>query len=237
MRVNQQPAYVLLNRPYSETSWIVELFTRDYGRLSVIAKGARRLKSKVRGVLLPFQPLLVSWSGKGEMPTLTNAEIDIELIELNGDSLICGFYCNELIVSLLHRHDPHPGLFKDYTKLIMQFQTEQAEEETALMIRGFEQQLIKEIGYGIDFTKQANSDLPVEEQNYYYFAQSSGFIACDVGHPKAVQGKVILGLADNSKSLTPEQTVMGKHVMRDIIKQILGNKKITSRSLFFPKLR
>lgn len=237
MRVNQQPAYVLLNRPYSETSWIVELFTRDYGRLSVIAKGARRLKSKVRGVLLPFQPLLVSWSGKGEMPTLTNAEIDIELIELLGDALICGFYCNELLVNLLHRHDPHPELFKDYNALIMQFQIEQAESETSLLIRGFEQQLIKEIGYGINFNNQANSRLPIQNDNYYYFEQSAGFVLCDAGHPKAVQGEVILGLADASKRLTSEQRVMAKHIMRDIIKQILGNKKITSRSLFFPKLR
>lgn len=237
MRVNQQPAYVLINRPYSETSWIVELFTRDYGRLSVIAKGARRLKSKVRGVLLPFQPLLVSWSGKGEMPTLTNAEIDIELIELQGDARICGFYCNELLVNLLHRHDPHPGLFKDYHELIMQFQSQQADSDAGLLIRGFEQQLIKEIGYGINFSYQANSRLPIESDEYYYFEQSSGFLLCDARHPKAVQGQVIIGLADASKNLSPAQMAMAKQVMRDIIKKILGSKKITSRSLFFPKLR
>ena len=97
MRVHQQPAYILLNRPYSETSWIVEAFSREHGRLSLMAKGARRLKSKLKGVLLPFQPVLLSWVGKGEMPTLTSAEIDqseFDLFthELKGDAVVCGFY-------------------------------------------------------------------------------------------------------------------------------------------------
>jgi len=124
MRVHHQAAYVLVNRPYSETSWIVEVFTRDYGRFSLMAKGARRIKSKLKGALQPFQPLLISWVGKGEMPILTSAEIDQEQYDfaahdLQGDALVCGFYCNELMVNLLHRHDPHAELFERYHKTIM----------------------------------------------------------------------------------------------------------------------
>jgi len=159
MRVHQQQAYVLLNRPYSETSWLVEVFSRDYGRLTLMAKGARRIKSKLKGSLLPFQPLLLSWVGKGEMPTLTSAEIDqsgYRLLdhELKGDALVCGFYCNELIINLLHRHDPHTKLFDDYHAVIMSLSKNLGPENVeskkmtlANLLRRFEQVLMRETGY------------------------------------------------------------------------------------------
>ena len=172
MRIHQQSAFVLINRPYSESSWIVEVFSRDHGRIALMSKGARRVKSKLKGVLLPFQPLLISWSGKGEIPTLTAAEIDLidfDLIanELTGDSLVCGFYCNELIVNLLHRHDPHVSLFDHYLATVIKLSQCANNEQLSLVLRDFERTIIKETGYGISFIRQADGKSTIDQDKHY----------------------------------------------------------------------
>lgn len=241
MRVQQQPAYVLLNRPYSETSWICELFTRDYGRLAVIAKGARRFKSPWRGVLLPFQPLLLSWSGKGEVPTLTGAELDLSAInlfeqELRGEALICGFYCNELVTYLLHRHDPHRALFECYANALSALaNAEQAKLWTELRV--FEKQVVRETGYAINFAIEADAKTPIRENYYYQFMPNQGFVVCDQTHPKALHGRIILALNNDLQEqtelqLSSEEIALSKQLMRDILSQSLGFKPIHSRSLF-----
>src|SRR3954464_9342317 len=113
-RISGQPAFVLHSYPYKETSLIVDMFTRDYGRVALVAKGAKRPLSKLRGVLQTFQPLSISWSGKTEVRTLTAAEWIGGLVPLEKSALLCGFYLNELLVKLLARDDPHPALFDHY---------------------------------------------------------------------------------------------------------------------------
>ena len=113
-RVNAQPGFVLHSYPYKETSLIVEVFARDYGRVPVVAKGAKRPHSKLRGVLQTFQPLQLSWSGKSEVRTLISAEWVGGLLPVERSALLCGFYLNELLVKLLARDDPHPVLFDAY---------------------------------------------------------------------------------------------------------------------------
>src|SRR4051812_48805305 len=102
-----QPAYVLHRRDYRESSFLVELFALEYGRLTVIARGARKAKSLLPGLLQPFIPLLVSWSGKTELLTLTHAEAHGEIKNLHGDCLFAGFYLNELLMCLLQKWDSH----------------------------------------------------------------------------------------------------------------------------------
>src|SRR6185503_2528990 len=109
-RQDAQPAFVLHSYPFKETSLVVELFTRNFGRVAVVARGARRAKSALRGVLLAFQPLLVSWTGKGELQTLMRAEWHGVYHPLQGLPLICGFYLNELLLKLMVRHDAHERL-------------------------------------------------------------------------------------------------------------------------------
>src|SRR5688572_13370544 len=109
-RQDAQPGFVLHSYPYRETSLLVEAFTRDHGRVALMARGARRPKSALRGILLSFQPLLVSWSGRGELRTLTQAEWRGPYSPLAGQGLICGFYLNELLLKLLARDDPHKRL-------------------------------------------------------------------------------------------------------------------------------
>lgn len=252
MRVHNQPAYVLLNRPYSETSWIVEVFSVEYGRLALMAKGARREKSKLKGVLLPFQPVLLSWVGKGEVPTLTSAEIDQELYDfaahdLAGDALVCGFYCNELIVNLLHRHDPHPGLFDRYQHTIMALNNDhelndppsvhrKPSTQIAYSLRDFEKAVMRETGYEVSFEYEAGGRTLIESDGYYYFQPSQGFVRIANNYTnKAVQGRIIQAMALDESELSTEDLSKSKHLMRDILTQILGSKKIVSRELFFPK--
>src|SRR5438445_9413576 len=114
VRVAGQPGFVLHSYPYKETSLIVDVFSRDHGRIALVAKGAKRPHSKLRGVLQTFQPLSLGWSGKSEVRTLIAAEWVGGLLPLEKSALLCGFYLNELLVKLLARDDPHPALFDHY---------------------------------------------------------------------------------------------------------------------------
>ena len=242
MREHHQPAFVLLNRPYSESSFITEFFTRDYGRIALIAKGARRIKSPFRGALLPFTPLLISWSGKGDVPTLTGAELDrtaLEVVdaELSGDALICGFYCNELITYLLHRYDPHPKLFDRYAEALQRLhRCEQSGLPREL--REFERIIMRETGYEVNFELESDHKTAiVAQQTYLYDELAGGFRTCSQQHPRAIMGSVLLGLADESREpLNAKQLSRGKQVMRDILSHSLGHKKIHSRALFVRSL-
>ena len=147
--INHQPGFVLHSYPYKETSLIVDVFTRDYGRIALVAKGAKRPLSKLRGVLQTFQPLSLSWSGKSEIRTLISAEWVGGLPPLEKSALLCGFYLNELLVKLVARDDPHPALFDHYVATLNQL----AHQEPApIVLRQFERALLKETGVAGDFT-------------------------------------------------------------------------------------
>lgn len=246
MKVHQQAAFVLLNRPYSESSWIVEVFSRDHGRLALIAKGARRPKSRLKGVLLPFQPLLISWSGKGEIPILTLAEInldDFDLIdnELRDHALVCGFYCNELLANLMHRHDPHQTLFDEYISTVIALSQCQSNGELAMVLRDFEQTIIKETGYGISFKQVADGKTNIKANQYYRFQAGQGFVITGSNDKQAVSGRVVLALARGDhedgvkEELSSQEKTQSKHLMRDILNLNLGYKQIVSRDLFLPR--
>ena len=237
MRVHQQPGFVLLNRPYSESSWICDLFTRDHGRVAVIAKGARRIKSPYRGSLLPFLPLLLSWTGKGELPTLIGAEIQRSdqfqfSADLKGDALICGFYCNELISYLLHRYDPHVRLFDAYMAIICDLYASD-EDSYSLSLRRFEQAVIQETGYAVNFQLEADHKTPIQPELHYRFFPGQGFRACVADVKGAVSGQIVLSL-DNvfSGKLNNRELSQGKQIMRTILAESLGTKNINSRTLF-----
>lgn len=244
MRVFEQPAYTLINRPYSETSYIVEAFCRDYGRVGLMAKGARRLKSKFKGCLQPFQPVLLSWAGKGEVPTLTSAEVDqtqFDLFahDLRGDALVCGFYCNELLVSLLHRHDPHQNLFDTYHQTIMALNGTRVNRNVhglAETLRGFEQAVLKETGYEVSFLTEANGDTLIDDHAHYRFYAGEGFVRLGKPQIHSVTGRVVKSLhGADLASADAETAARAKLLMREVLAQTLGNKRIISRDLFFPR--
>lgn len=154
-RVQQQPAYVLHTRAFSETSVIADVMTKHHGRLAMIAKGAKRLKSPLRGVLQPFQPLRIGFSGKGELQTLTAAEFDGRLRPLTGKRLYCGFYLSELVLSLTHRHDPIEDVFIHYADAVRQLADAGCDLEAVL--RRFEVNLLAALGYGLLLEHEAGS--------------------------------------------------------------------------------
>ena len=156
-RIDQQPGFVLHSYPYRETSLIVEVFSRDHGRIGLVAKGARRPMSQLRGVLMAFQPLLIDWSGGGEMKTLVRAEWQGGQPLLGGQALLCAYYLNELLMRLLPREDPHPTLYRAYGDALRALAAGEGQE---VILRRFELALLQELGYGLLLETDAPYLLP-----------------------------------------------------------------------------
>jgi DNA repair protein RecO (recombination protein O) len=227
-RIAGQPAFVLHSYPYKETSLIVDVFSRDYGRIALIAKGAKRPHSKLRGVLQTFQPLSVSWSGRAEVRTLTGAEWIGGLLPLEKAALLCGFYLNELLVKLLARDDPHPALFDHYVSTLNQL----AHDEPApIVLRKFERALLRETGVGGNFAVNAATGLPVEEKNTYVVDPELGprlERASDTA-PR-VSGKTLLDMEREDYSDTLTQT-QSKFLMRFLLAHHLGGVPLNTRQI------
>src|SRR5882724_5557824 len=170
-RRDDEPAFVLHTYPYRETSAIVEAFSIAYGRIAMVARGARRARSEQRGVLQAFQPLTLSWTGAGELKTLIRAEWRGGLPLVSGSALLCGFYLNELLLKLLPREDAHPQLFRDYESTLGRLA---AGAEQAPVLRQFELRLLSELGYGLPLTHEADTGAPVDPGTRYYYAFERG---------------------------------------------------------------
>ena len=174
--VRNEPAFVLHSTPWRETSLVVELFSRSYGRVPVIARGAKRPRSAMRAILLAFQPLTVGWSGRGELRTLMGVDWVGGLPMPQGAALLSSFYLNELLVRLLPRDDPHPELFDAYLAAVGALGHEMAIEPT---LRRFERSLLEKIGYGADLARDANGR-PIDPAAQYGFDPTRGWVAQDV---------------------------------------------------------
>lgn len=227
-RISGQPAFVLHSYPYKETSLIVEVFSRDYGRIPVIAKGAKRPHSKLRGVLQSFQPLSAGWSGKSEVRTLTAAEWIGGLLPLEKAALLCGFYVNELLVKFLARDDPHPALFDHYVSTLNQL----AHGEPApIVLRRFELFLLKEVGVVGDLTVCTSTKEKVLADQIYVVDPERG--ARPV-HPSDsspwVSGKTLLDMErdEYSDGITQMQS---KFLMRALLAHHLGGASLNTRQI------
>ncbi len=176
MRVQHQQSYVLRTRAWSESSWIVDLFSRDFGRIGCIAKGARRLKSRTRPYLMPFQPLETGWSGKGELPTMTAVEGTTKPPKLDGERLLCAWYMNELLLRLLPRLDPHPALYDHYSEAINAIATEEAPD---IVLRWFELKLLEECGYGLMLDAEISTGSTIEDGVRYKYLVDRGPVFAD----------------------------------------------------------
>jgi DNA repair protein RecO (recombination protein O) len=232
IRAQQQPAYVLHSGHYRETSLLLEVFTRQHGRLGLVAKGARRPKSPWRGALNPFQPLLIGWAGRGELATLTAAEADGEPGALAGQALYCGFYLNELLVRLLHRHDPHEALFDRYRACLRALAGGGAPDSA---LRVFEKHLLGEIGYGLVLDREAGGGAPLDPDTLYDYLPERGPLAIGTGAAAGVpvHGASLKALAEerfpDARSLHE-----AKAVMRACLARYLGPRPLHSRRLFPP---
>lgn len=145
-RISDEPAYVLHRYDWSESSLILEVFTRNHGRIALMAKGAKRPSSSFRPVLLPLQMLRVAFGGNAEIRSLKSAEWQGGHVMPTGDALLSGYYLNELILKLLARDDPHPALFDVYAHVVRVLASEHGEALQAVL-RSFELLLLREIGF------------------------------------------------------------------------------------------
>lgn len=221
-------AFVMHSYPFRETSLILDVFARKYGRLTIMARGARRPRSALRGLLLNFQPLMLSWFGKGEVRTLHSAEWVGGQPYLQGKDLMCGFYLNELLLNLLAHDDPHERLF-DYYRATLQRLAQ--EKDHAATLRCFEKRLLQELGYALVLEREAGSDKPIRPEVCYRYVVESGAMLDDgdaIGLP--VQGKTLLDMAvDNYDDSTTAQ--QSKQLMRVLLNHYLGGKTLHTREL------
>ncbi|MGB8518477.1 MAG: DNA repair protein RecO [Gallionella sp.] len=222
-------AFVLHSYPFRETSLIVDVFSRTHGRLAIVARGARRPKSNLRGLLMNFQPVLLSWFGKGEVRTLHSAQWQGGQPLLQGTALMCGFYLNELMVNLLARDDAHENLFDYYRATLYRLAHE---TDHAATLRCFEKHLLQELGYALVLQREAGSDIAISPQQNYRYALDRGPVLDDgdvrVGVP--VSGKTLLDMAadEYTDANTAQQS---KQLMRVLLNHHLGGKVLQTREL------
>lgn len=227
-RISGQPAFVLHSYPYKETSLIVDVLTRDHGRIALVAKGAKRPHSKLRGVLQTFQPLSVAWSGKSEVRTLTGAEWVGGLLPLEKSALLCGFYLNELLVKFLARDDPHRPLFNHYVSTLNELAHG---ESVPIVLRKFELALLRETGFAGNFTRCADSGEAVQADQTYVVDPERGARpekASDVW-PR-VSGKTLLDMEREDYSDPTTQT-QSKFLMRALLSHHLGGVPLNTRQI------
>jgi DNA repair protein RecO (recombination protein O) len=229
-RVELEPAFVLHHRAYRETSLIIEAFGRDTGRVGLIAKGARRPKSALRGLLQAFRPLLLSWLDSGELGVLTAAEPDGFVQPLAGKALFSGLYMNELLMRLVHRHDPHPELLHHYGSAIVALGHGQRSE---VVLRIFEKQMLESIGYGLVLDRDVESGAPIRGESAYRYQTDRGptSVMANDGDGVRVAGETLLSLAH--ESLETERVLdEAKQLMRVVLRRYLGDKPLATRRLF-----
>jgi DNA repair protein RecO (recombination protein O) len=228
-RFEQEPAFVLHTYPYKETSLIVEAFSRGHGRTALLAKGARRPRSAMRGVLHAFQPLRLSWSGAGELNTLVAAEWEGGMPFLRGFGLMCGFYVNELILRLLPRDDAHEALFDAYASSLDRLGHG---VPTAGVLRGFEKRLLAELGYAMLLDRDAASGAPIDPAMHYLYDPERGPLPAKgaAGGEMVVRGSTLLDL-DRDDFGSAETLHQARSLMRALIGQRLHGQTLHTRSV------
>ncbi|AEA59737.1 DNA repair protein RecO [Burkholderia gladioli] len=228
-RVSEQPGFVLHSYPYRETSLIIDVLTRDHGRVALVAKGAKRPHSALRGVLQTFQPLSLSWSGKSEMRTLTGAEWVGGMLPLGGDALLCGFYVNELLVKFCAREDPFPPLFQHYLVTLARL----AHDEPAVQVlRSFERVLLRETGYARALNR-TTARRSVQPEGRYVFDPERGVREASdelPAHWPVVAGQTLLDMEEDDYHRA--QTVaQSKTLMRFLLNTYLGGTPLATRQI------
>jgi len=230
-RQDNQAVYVLHTFPFKETSLVVELFARDFGRVAATAKGARLPRSAMRGMLQAFQPLVATWSGKLELKTLHSLDWGGGLLLLKGEALMCGFYLNELLLRLLPREDPHEALFEYYSATLKILGSG---EDLASTLRRFELKLLQELGYAIPLGEDADNTAIVSTHSYRYEAEHGAIrLNAALKHTQngvQLSGGTLLAMANDDYSLSQTQQ-QSKLLMRYLLAHYLGDKPLHTRQL------
>jgi DNA repair protein RecO (recombination protein O) len=226
-RRENELVYVLHTYPFKETSLVTELFSKQFGRVVALAKGARRPRSAMRGQLQAFQMFSATWSGKNELKTLHGLDWADSLVTLRGEALICGFYLNELLLRLLPREDSHEALFDYYQVTLKNLATTQ---DLATNLRRFELKLLQEMGYAVPLMVDENDDPVLADKAYRYEAEYGASAINKTKIGVQLSGKTLLDMSnDDYTNLQTQQ--QSKQLMRYLLAHYLGDKPLHTRQL------
>jgi DNA repair protein RecO (recombination protein O) len=234
-RFEGQPAYILHSRPYRETSLLLEILTQDYGRIAAIARGVNRPKTRTKGLLQPFVPLLVSCFGRGELLTLKEVDARERLFLLKGRRLLCAFYMNELCMRLLHRWDPNQKLYCYYENALLQLGESTSEQ---IVLRLFEKSLLTALGYELPLLHEARTGEAISPDRLYHFDPGSGPIMAEYAQTDqknlrtgaAFKGNSLLALAHENLEDSGVLSDL-KRLLRQVLSSHLGNRPLETRKL------
>lgn len=227
--IQGEPAFILHHRPYQESSRILDILSANHGRLSLVARGSRSAKSRLRGILRPFLPLRLSWVIRSDMGTVTGAEINGSPLALKGDALMSGYYANELLLKLLHRHDPQPEIFRAYAETI---ESLGASAHVGAALRHFEMELLRLLGYALNLDRDSETQQPLHADTMYEYRVDQGPVA--VGDRKGAMifsGRELRGVG-NEDFDTPEIRSCAGRLLREVISFHLGGRELMSRRVF-----
>ena len=232
MRVELHPCFLLHKKAYRETSLLLEVFSESHGRVGLVAKGAA-VKKSLNQNLQAFTSLQIAWSGRGELGNLTNAESEGMTLLLTGDKLFSGYYINELLIRLLHRHDPHPDLFQMYHRILKQLVGTTNLES---VLRLFEKKLLDELGYGLILDHEIETGKKIIPEGVYDYVAGNGPILINSAKVKAngmkVKGRTLLSLLSEVELEDKESRNEAKRLMRYSLAPLLGDKPLHSRRIF-----
>lgn len=217
--VRLEPAWILSQRAYRETSALVEAVTAGHGRVGLVARGARSVRSKIRGLLQPFQRVLLSWTDSGELGTLTGIEADGAPLLLKGEAVFGGWYLNELLLRLLARRDPHPELFAHYTEALAGI----ADDRGGPALRKFELQLLAELGYGLSLPDALDAE-------GWYRLDAGGTLSAAEPAPDHYRGGSLIALA-RDRLETAEHLADAKRLLKQALEPHLAGKALRTPQL------
>lgn len=238
-RVQLQPAYVLHSRPFQNTSALLDFFCMDYGRVRAIARGVHTNKSKLRSLLQLFHPLLVSFSGRGEVKTVSGVESGHGAITLRGQRLFSGMYVNELLTRMLMLHVEHKALYLNYQDTLAELQ---GEANLEVVLRRFELNLLADLGYAVNLDTDYQTHAAISESAVYRFTPDIGFelstevpsATADTANPRIFHGRHLIALREFNLD-DRDNAQAAKRLLRLALNAHLGDKPLHSRNLFVGK--
>ncbi len=224
-----EAAFILHHHAYRDTSLLLEVLTERHGRQALVAKGARSAKSRLRGVLQPFQPLLLSWHCRAELGTLKQAEAAGPALRLPGQALFSGFYINELIMRLLPRGDLDVDCFGDYLQVLQQLS--QGSVESALRV--FEKRFLEHLGYGLMLECDIDTGEPLRPDAHYRYVPEHGPSVLPTGKTdeSAYTGRALLAL--HSEHFPGDAELkQARRLLQQTLRLYLGDKPLKTREVF-----
>jgi DNA repair protein RecO (recombination protein O) len=228
VRSELEPAYILHHRPFRDSSQIIDVFSARHGKLALVARGSRAGRSRLKGLLRPFQKLKLSWTLRRDLGTLTGAEVAGPPPALVGDSLLSAYYVNELLLTFLHRHDPQPEIFVEYGQTLDRLS---AASDPAHALRGFEIELLRLLGYALDLEYEAGTGELLNDEARYEYRVEEGPVRVSAADSRAgysgAELKAIAALDFDSEATLRS----ANRLLKRVIHFHLGGKELKSRKV------